>query len=91
MRPKRQNKNKNKNTTYCQRYRQKIQLKRLQSKSFDKKYRKIVPLRQALRRAKKKQQQQQKSMQSASTITISRNDLRKREGIQRRHQNTAKF
>ncbi|CAF1551653.1 unnamed protein product, partial [Rotaria sordida] len=48
-------------------------------------------MRQALYRAKKKQQQQQQSIQSTSTVTISRNDLRKREGLQRRRQNIAKF
>ena len=42
MRPK---KNKeNNNVAYCQRYRQKIQLKRLQSKAFDKKYRKYAAM-----------------------------------------------
>lgn len=83
-----QKRKENNNATYCQRYRQKIQLKRLQSKQFDKKYRMYVAERQALHRSKKKQQQ---PMQSASTITLSRSDLRKREGIERRRQNTTKF
>ncbi|CAF4621317.1 unnamed protein product, partial [Rotaria sp. Silwood2] len=81
----------NNNATYCQRYRQKIQLKRLQSKPFDKNYRKYTAARQALYRAKKKQQQEQQPIQSTSTITVSRSDLRKGEGIQRRRQNTKKF
>ncbi|CAF4638352.1 unnamed protein product, partial [Rotaria sp. Silwood2] len=81
----------NNNATYCQRYRQKIQLKRLQSKPFDKNYRKYTAARQALYQAKKKQQQEQQPIQSTSTITVSRSDLRKGEGIQRRRQNTKKF
>ncbi|CAF2784202.1 unnamed protein product [Rotaria sp. Silwood2] len=84
-------KKENNNAAYCQRYRQKIQLKCLQSKNFDKEYRKYVAARQALYRAKKKQQQEQQPIQLTSTITVSRNDLRKDEGIQRRRQNTKKF
>ena len=42
MRPKK--KNENNNVAYCQRYRRKIQLKRLQSKAFDKKYRKYTAM-----------------------------------------------
>ena len=83
-------KKKSNNATYCQKYRQKLQLKRLQSKSFDKKFRKKVAMRQELWRLKKKQQQEQ-SIQSSSTVTMSRNDLRKCEGLQHRRQNIAKF
>ncbi|CAF1491194.1 unnamed protein product [Rotaria sp. Silwood1] len=84
-------KKENNNATYCQRYRQKIQLKRLQSKRFDKNYRKYTAARQALYRTKKKQQQEQQAIQPTSTITVSKSDLRKGEGIQRRRQNTKKF
>lgn len=75
---------------YCQKYRQKLQLKRLQSKNFDKKFRTKVAMRQKLYREKKKQQQQRQSIQSTSTVTMSKNDLRKREGLQHRRQNIAK-
>jgi cell division septum initiation protein DivIVA len=85
----RSKKKKTANAVYCEKYRQKIQLKRLQSRSFDNKYRKNVTARQGLYRAKRKQQQQLPI--SSSTDTVTRNQLRKIEGVQRRRQNTAKF
>ncbi|CAF3378161.1 unnamed protein product [Rotaria sp. Silwood2] len=81
-------KQKSDNVIYCRKYRQKIQLKRLQSRNFDKKLRKKEASRKAVYRAKRKQQE---TVPSASTTTISRNDLRKIEGLQRRRQNTAKL
>ena len=74
-------KKKSNNATYCERYRQKVQLKRLQCKRFDIVYRENV--------ARKKQRQQ--PIKSTSVVTISRADLRKREGIQRRRQNTTQL
>ncbi|CAF4441840.1 unnamed protein product, partial [Rotaria magnacalcarata] len=82
-------KKKSNNATYCERYRQKVQLKRLQCKRFDIVYRENVARRQALCRERKKQRQQ--PIKSTSVVTISRADLRKREGIQRRRQNTTQL
>jgi predicted RNase H-like nuclease (RuvC/YqgF family) len=81
-------KKKNNNAVYCYRYRQKIRLKRLRYKNFDKKCRKSGAARQALYRAKKKQQL---STPSTSTITTTRANLRKIEGLQRRRENTGKL
>src|SRR5690349_372658 len=89
MRSKR--KKKNDNAVYCHKYRQKIQLKRLQSRNFDKKCRKSEATRKASYRAKKKQQQQQLPISSSSTNTTTRANLRKIEGLQRRRQNTTIF
>ncbi|CAF3809581.1 unnamed protein product [Rotaria magnacalcarata] len=85
-------KKKKTNAACCQKYRQKIKLKRLQSKHFDKKIRKKESTRKAMYRTKIKQrQQQEQSILSTSTITISRNNLRKIEGRQRRRQNASKL
>ena len=48
---------KDKNAEYCQKYRQKVKLRRLQLRNFDKKYRKKEAIRNASYRAKRKQQQ----------------------------------
>ena len=77
---------KDKNAEYCQKYRQKVKLRRLRSRNFDKKYRKKEAMRKAAYRAKRKQQQSL-SIQASSDIPISRNDFRKRKGLQRRRQN----
>ena len=48
---------KDKNAKYCQKYRQKVKLRRLQLRNFDKKYRKKEAIRKTSYRAKRKQQQ----------------------------------
>ena len=48
---------KDKTTEYCQKDRQKVKLRRLQLRNFDKEYRKKEATRKALYRAKRKQQQ----------------------------------
>ena len=80
------------NAAYCQKYRQKIKLKRSQSKRFDKKIRKKESTRKAMYRTKIKQRQSRgPSTVSTSITTISRNDLRKIEGRQCRRQYTSKL
>ena len=80
------------NAVYCQIYREKVRLKRLQSRNFDRKYRKNEAARKAMYRAtKREREQQQQSMAATSTVTTPKNDLRKIEGLQRRRQNTAKL
>jgi len=80
------------NAERCQKYRQKVQLKRLKNKRFDKKFRKKESTRKAKYREKVRQQQHEEDIiPSASTAVASRSSLRKIEGQQRRRQNTAKL
>ncbi|CAF1622120.1 unnamed protein product [Didymodactylos carnosus] len=77
-----------KQPVYDRNYKSKVKLKRLQSKRFDKRYRKKASERKAAWRARQKQSSQ---IPSTITITPNRSDLRKAEGIERRRRNTAKM
>ncbi|CAF5010042.1 unnamed protein product, partial [Rotaria sp. Silwood1] len=76
--------------TRDQKYKMKINLKRLTSKSFDKKYRKKKAIYQAIYRRNKKQERldEQTTMSSTSSVTT---DRRKNEGQRRRRANINKL